>query len=175
MEIRTFEPRWLEGAKSALKDAFYRPESDPRYNEWEFADYVTRDPGFLPELCLVALEGEQVVGYVALTEARVGDSAGLALAPLGVRKDRQNRGVGTALVNEAIARAKGGSWPWIALLGGDYYRRFGFEKAAAGGLDVTDNAFDKEHLQILRLNENEPPRGRLVYCGAFYDDKGNLL
>lgn len=177
MEIKTFEKSHLEQTKAALKSAFYREESNNIFNEWEFAEALLKSGGYIPELCLIALEGKTVIGYNALTRAEIGDCCGLALGPLGVRKEYQNRGVGSALVNESIRRAKQLSYPWIALLGGDYYSRFGFESGKPHGIWVSNNMFDNEHLQILFLDkaENVKTSGKLKYCDAFYDEDGNLL
>ena len=126
---------------------------------------------------MVALERKTVIGYNALTRAEIGDRYGLALGPLGVRKEYQNSGVGSALVTECICRAKKLNYPWIALLGGDYYSRFGFESGRPHEIWVSNNMFDNEHLQILFLDKSEKGRtsGKLKYCDAFYDADGNLL
>ena len=98
MEIKTFENSHLEQTKAALKSAFYHEGSNNIFNEWEFAEALLKSSGYLPELCVIALEGETVIGYNALTRAEIGDCYGLALGPLGVRKEYQNSGVGSALV-----------------------------------------------------------------------------
>lgn len=51
---------------------------------------------------MIALDGETVIGYNILTKAEIGGQAGLALGPLGVQKEYQNTGVGSALVKECI-------------------------------------------------------------------------
>lgn len=177
MEIKTFERSYLKGTKDALKSAFYREESNELFNEWEFAQSLLKSDGYIPELCLIVLDGENVVGYNALTKANIGSFPGLALGPLGVRKEYQNMGIGSVLVKECIERAEKSGFSWIALLGGDFYSRFGFESGKSYGITVSENEFDNEHIQILFLNaslKNEIS-GRLVYCDAFYDMDGNLL
>ena len=72
---------------------------------------LTISDGYVPDLCVIALEGETVIGYNALTKARIGDQPGLALGPLGVRKEYQNTGVGSALVKECIRRAGESGYP----------------------------------------------------------------
>lgn len=42
---------------------------------------------------MVALEGENVIGYNALTRAEIGGQPGVALEPLGVGNEYQNKGV----------------------------------------------------------------------------------
>ena len=177
MEIKTFKPSYLQGTKDTLKSAFYNEKSNDIFNEWEFAQTLLKSDGYLPKLCVIALNEEKVVGYNALTKAKIGSSVGLALGPLGVRKEYQNTGIGSALVKESIKRAEKSGFLWIALLGGNYYSRFGFESGKHYGITVSENEFDNEHLQILFLDKSIKDRvsGRLVYCDAFYDADGNLL
>ncbi len=175
MIIKTFEISYLHDTKDALKSAFYHENSNDVFNEWEFAEKLLKSDGYLKELCVIALDGEKVVGYNALTKAKIGNSSGLALGPLGVRKEYQNKGIGSALVEECIKRAEKFGFSWIALLGGDYYLRFGFESGKKYGITISENEFDNEHLQILFLDKSDKISGKLVYCDAFYDCEGNLL
>ena len=177
MEIKTFDISYLNETKETLKSAFYHENSNEIYNEWEFAERVIKSDGYVPELCLIAVEGGKVVGYNVLTKASAGGQTGLALGPLGVRKGYQNSGVGSALVKECIRRAKTLGYSWIMVLGGDYYSRFGFEGSKAYGITVSDNEFENDHLQILYLDNAARGKvsGKMVYCDAFYDPEGNLL
>lgn len=177
MEIKTFEISYLQETKTVLKSAFFHEGSNEIFNEWEFAEIVLKSNGYLPELCVIALDGETVIGYNALTKAEIGGQSGLALGPLGVQKEYQNAGVGSALVKECIRRAAKLNYPWIALLGGDYYSRFGFESGKPYGITVSDNEFDNDHIQIMFLDSlaKNKTSGKLVYCDAFYDSDGDLL
>ena len=160
MEVKTFDISQLEEAKAALKEAFLREEYDENYNEWEFA-----------------WQDGRLVGYNILTEAAIGESQGLALGPLGVRPAYQNQGAGSLLVEESLRRAKAAGYPWVAVLGGSYYARFGFEPCAPYSITVSEDAFANEHLQILFFQEEAKAQaaGRITYCDAFYDGDGNLL
>jgi len=177
MEIKTFEFSYLQETKTVLKSVFFHEGSNEVFNEWEFAETVLKSDGYLPELCVIALEGEAVIGYNILTKAEIDGQSGLALGPLGVKKEYQNTGVGSALVKECINRATKLNYPWIVVLGGDYYSWFGFESGRPYGITVSDDEFCNEHLQILFLNDLEKNKtsGKLVYCDAFYDSDGNLL
>lgn len=177
MEIRTFDASYLPEVKVLLKDLFLHEGSDDNFNEWEFAEKVLQSDGYIPELCLIATEDGKVVGYNIITTATINQTKGLALGPLGVKEDYQNKGVGSRLVEESIHRAKQTGYSWIVLLGGDYYERFGFEKGKAFNITVSDNEFENEHIQILFLDKNarETTSGKLIYCDAFYDENGNLL
>ena len=112
-----------------------------------------------------------------MTAAAIGEQKGLALGPLAVKKECQNKGIGTRLVRESIQRAQESGYPWITVLGGDYYSRFGFKAGKLYGITVSDNAFENDHIQILFLNCNTESRvsGKIIYCNSFYDSDGNLL
>ena len=169
MEVKTFDISQLEEAKAALKEAFLREEYDENYNEWEFAQRVLQSPGYVPSLCLTAWQDGRLVGYNILTEAAIGESQGLALGPLGVRPAYQSQGAGSLLVEESLRRAKAAGYPWVAVLGGSYYARFGFEPCAPYGITVSEDAFANEHLQILFFQEEAKAQaaGRITYCDAF--------
>lgn len=177
MELKTFDASYLHEVKSVLKEVFFRENSDMFFNEWEFAESVMKTKGYIPELCLIALQNDKVIGYNALTTAFIGKTEGLALGPLGVKTEYQNQGIGSSLVKESIRRAKKAGYPWIILLGGNYYSRFGFEKGQAYQIVVSDNDSDNAHIQILFLNDDvrDITSGKLKYCDAFYDSQGNLL
>lgn len=177
MEIKTFEMKYLQETKVTLKNIFFHEGSNEVFNEWEFAETVLESDGYIPSLCLIAIDGEKVIGYNALTRAKINGQVGLALGPLGVQKEYQNNGVGTALVKECIRKAMESGYSWIALLGGSYYSRFGFESGKIYGITVSDHEFDNEHLQILFLDRSLKNKvsGKLYYCNAFYDKEGNLL
>lgn len=177
MEIKTFDISYLQEVKTVLKSVFSHEGSNEVFNEWEFAEAVLKSDGYLPELCVIALDGEKVIGYNALTKAKIGGQSGLALGPLGVQKEYQNTGVGSALVKECIRRATEFNYSWIVLLGGEFYSRFGFENGKPYGITVSDHEFDNDHIQILFLDKlkREKPSGKLIYCDAFYDSEGNLL
>lgn len=177
MEIKSFECSYLEDVKKLLKAAFYRENSNAVLNEWEFAETVLQDAGYKPYLCLIAVEKDEVIGYNILTAAAIGEQKGLALGPLAVKEEYQNKGIGTRLVRESIQRAQESGYPWIAVLGGDYYSRFGFKAGRLYGITVSDNAFENDHIQILFLNRSTESRvsGKIIYCNSFYDSNGNLL
>jgi len=127
-----------------------------------------RDRGEL--VCsLVAEEGADVVGHIALSEVTVdGVSARtLGLAPVAVTPVRQGDGIGGALIDEALRRAAADGWRAVVLLGhATYYPRFGFAPAAPQGL--TGDYGDHDGWMARSLVDGEPvPTGHARYCSAF--------
>jgi putative acetyltransferase len=103
-------------------------------------------------LSLVAKDGEDVVGHILFSPAKIvqpeGESIfGMGLAPLAVLPVYQGLGIGSALSQEGLKRMEMAHHPFVIVLGHpSYYPRFGFEKASTYGIisafkDVPDEAF----------------------------------
>lgn len=106
---------------------------------------------YLPEFSVVATLADEVVGHVISTRGWVGDYGLLGLGPIGVTPRLQRHGIGTALMNDTIARANAAGEGGIALLGSpEYYPRFGFVPAASLGVQPPEEAWG-EHFQLLPL------------------------
>ncbi len=94
----------------------------------------------------------------------------LLLSPLGVRPDRQGRGIGSALCRAAIRVARARPEPLIVVQGHpDYYPRFGFQRGRQLGIEppLKLGAIDRAWM-VLRLPAWTPAiHGRVVYPPAF--------
>jgi putative acetyltransferase len=122
----------------------------------------------VPELTLVAVDGDDIIGHVMqshVTLRRDEDLRVLALAPLAVVPARQRDGIGGALMRETIRLADERREPLIVLLGHPaYYPRFGFENARALGIEPPTPAFPDAAFMVRRLSEYEPRyRGAVIY------------
>ena len=117
-------------------------------------------------LDLVAIRSEEVVGHVL---GSWGDLAGrpvVGIAPLAVRPPDQGSGVGTALMQEVIARGNLARLPFVLLLGDPgYYLRFGFEPASAHGVWYSQGEPGDPHFMVRRLSAfSECPEGEYHYA-----------
>ena len=109
----------------------------------------------------VAEEEGEVVGHVQMSRAWVGESAVLALGPIGVKPERQGKGIGSSLVRAALEEARRRDEPVVILLGEPaYYGRFGFAPAARYGLrkpyagtQDDDFVIEEGDFQIAALDE----------------------
>jgi putative acetyltransferase len=124
---------------------------------------------------LVARVDGQIVGHLMLTpalldapRAQVGVEV---LSPIGVLPRLQGRGIGTALIDRALAGARAREVPLVFLEGDPrYYARVGFRRASGLGfrspsLRIPDPAF-----QVHPLDAHEPwMTGTLVYPDAFWN------
>jgi putative acetyltransferase len=108
-------------------------------------------------LSLVAFADGKVVGHIlfspAVIEGKHGKLVGTGLAPLAVLPEYQRKGIGTQLMQTAIARIKEGGCPYIIVIGHpEYYPRFGFESAGRFGININGNVPD-EAFMILILDK----------------------
>jgi putative acetyltransferase len=122
---------------------------------------------FVPELSLVAeVEGE-IVGHVILSYVDVepGSRRVLQLGPIAVLPSHQRRGIGSALMEEALRLADARGEP-LVLIEGDprYYERFGFRRADESGIGPPEGARGPQFFMMCPLSAYDPSlRGRAVY------------
>ena len=110
--------------------------------------------GLMPAdgLSFVAVDGERIVGTVRLWNvACESGEAALLLGPMAVASDCRNRGIGGALVRQAIDAAKVLGHRAVILVGDEpYYSRFGFSAAKTGNLTLP-GPFERHRLLALEL------------------------
>ena len=128
---------------------------DEAYGAARFAKTSQRlREGRLPAdgLSLVATDRGRIVGTVRLWNVAAGPGrAALLLGPLAVHPACRNRGIGTALMRRAIARARLAGHRAVILVGdAPYYGRFGFAAAPTGELWMPGR-FDRDRLLALEL------------------------
>ncbi len=116
-------------------------------------------------ISLVADESGQIVGHVLLSRMDAPFPA-LALAPVSVIPSKQRSGIGSALVKEAVNRARSECWAAIFVLGDpNYYERFGFEREAAAGFT---SPYAGRHFMALKLSPQlSATTGELRHAPAF--------
>jgi putative acetyltransferase len=121
-------------------------------------------------LALVAERADgSIIGYVAFPrlwiECPGAELAAVGLAPLAVAPDMQRQGVGSALVQRAIALLAQRGEQLVFVVGSpSYYARFGF---AAAGASRFGSPYRGEHFMVLRLTQAAPWQGCVRYPSAF--------
>jgi len=117
-------------ARDALLDAAFGPL---RFRK---SSQRLRD-GRLPAegLSLIACEGEALLGTVRLWHVDASGRPALLLGPLAVDAACRAQGLGSALMEDALARAAAAGHGAVLLVGdAAYYRRFGFDAAPTAHL-----------------------------------------
>jgi putative acetyltransferase len=123
MKIREEEPSDFPAIEALLQQVFG--------STYEAALVRRLRSDALVAIALIAEDEKDIVGHIVLswlpTKIDGRPIRAVALAPMAVRPDRQRRGIGTALVRDALRiAALAGAGAAIVLGHPTYYSRFGF-------------------------------------------------
>ena len=119
--------------------------------EAKLVDLLRKSSTFIPELSLVAIIYDNIVGHILFTKIKIIDDKGnenesLALAPMAVSPKHQKSGIGGQLIKNGLDKAREMNFKSVIVLGHDkYYPKFGFEPTTKWGItapyDVPTNVF----------------------------------
>lgn len=156
MHIRAETPRDHKAVSRVVTQAFGRPQEARLVDE-------LRAGGALV-VSLVAEQNGEIRGHVALSRL-VAPANALALAPVAVLPSFQKRGIGSALIRDALGRAQSLGAGMVFVLGEpDFYDRFGFTGTEAAPFTCD---FAGPYFQALRLNREPVAAGPVIYAEAF--------
>ena len=146
----------------AITTAAFAPSRPPNQvvPEATLIDELRATPAWLPTLSLVAVTPtDEAIGHVLGTRGHVGHDPVVALGPLSVRPDRQQNGVGSALMHAILGAADALGESLVVLLGDPaYYRRFGFELSTAYQITPPKPEW-QPHFQVRVLTQYQPRQG----------------
>ena len=140
--------------------------------EAQLVDELRNSDGFVPDLSLVAELNGRVVGHVVLSKVKLKNSQGnseiLALGPMSVVPSQSHRGIGSELIEAAIARAKPLCYTAIVVAGyPENYQRFGFRPAKDWGISC-NLAIPDDALKAMELKDGIlAPGGEVEYPEMF--------
>ena len=167
MDIRKEKPKDHDAIYAVVKAAFDSAEHADG-NEQDLVVALRKGESYIPELSLVAEDGEKVIGHIMFTKARVGQTTVLALAPLSVLPEYQRKGIGTALIKEGHRIAKDLGYGYSVVLGSEnYYPRVGYVPADTLGISAP---FDvpRENFMAYKVTGNAPDvHGTMTYAKEF--------
>jgi putative acetyltransferase len=128
--------------------------------EARLVDLLRESEAFVPELSLVAVAGEEMLGHILFTRIKIINERGkevesLALAPLAVKPEYQNQGIGEKLINAGLERAKALNSRSVIVLGhAHYYPKFGFEPTIKWNIKAPFEKVAVDNYMGLELVEN---------------------
>lgn len=156
-----------ETVYSVVQQAFESAEHADG-NEQDLVENLRKSDAFVPELSLVAVLDDKIIGYILFTKARIGEETVLALAPLAVLPAYQGKGIGTALIREGHKVAGKLGYGYSVVLGSEtYYPKFGYVPASRFGIKAPFDAPD-ENFMAYKLNENKGAvSGTMEYAREF--------
>lgn len=163
MAIRSVTPADHRVVEAVITAAFNQRD------EADLVEQLRRDGDVLFER--VATLGDAVVGHILFSRLPIIGSdksiiAAASLAPLCVRPDCQNRGIGADLVGAGLDECRKRRIPAIIVVGDpDYYQRFGFTAIAARPLAAP---FAGPHFMAIELQPGVlKDGGKVRYPTAF--------
>ena len=152
---------------NVIKEAFQNAEHSDG-NEQDLVVELRKSKSFIPELSLVAVEDDRIVGHILFTKAYVQDVEVLALAPLSVLPDYQNKGIGLSLIatGHDIARKLG--YEYSVVLGHPkYYPKAGYIPASKYGIKAPFEVEDENFMAINLAGGQYKLNGVIEYDKAF--------
>lgn len=174
LQYRTEQPKDFAEVAQLIEAAF-ATEVHSDHREHHLVARLRLSPAFIPKLSIVAeLEG-QILGHILLTKAHIQNEQQkietLALAPVSVLPEAQNKGIGRSLIREAHQRATVLGFASIVLLGhADYYPRLGYVPASRYKVSFPFDAPDENCMIVaLQANSLDGICGKVVYPAAFYE------
>jgi len=141
--------------------------------EADLIDDLRKTESFIPELSLVAIQNEEVIGHILFSQivikSKKRSTSALALAPMAVHPEFQNKGVGSKLVLRGLEDCRRLGHEIVVLIGHPgYYPRFGFLPARDRGLEVPFPVPD-EAFMVLELVPGalKKAKGEIIYPCPF--------
>ena len=162
IKIRKEKPEDIEQIHDLTVAAFLDAEHADHTEQ--FIVKALRDSGALA-ISLVAEEDSQIIGHVALSPVTISDGASdwYGLGPISVLPNKQGKGIGSQLMDEAISELRSLGANGCVLLGDPgYYFRFGFKPR--DGIVLPD--VPAEYFQVLLL-AGTYPQGTVSYHESF--------
>jgi predicted N-acetyltransferase YhbS len=161
VSVRDERPGDAAGIRELVREAFRLAEHSSG-TEWKIVDAL-REAGALT-VSLVADDGDDLVGYVAVSPVAIDGAAGWhGLGPVAVVPEQQGKGIGSALIEAALDRLKISDASGCVVLGEPaFYARFGFSHdPVLSYADVPPPYFQ------VRSFGPERPLGQVHYHPAF--------
>ena len=154
IEIRQESQKDYEEVYRVVKTAFETAEHSDG-NEQDLVVALRNSDSFIPELSLVAVKDDKIVGYILFTKIKIENHEEIALAPLAVLPEYQKQGIGSMLIEQGHKIAKQLGYHYSIVLGSEnYYPKFGYIPAIQYGIQAPFDVAD-ENFMAVKLNETD--------------------
>lgn len=165
--IRAEQQTDYEKIRHVVTEAFKTAEHSDG-NEQNLVETLRKSQSFIPELSLVAVKDDELVGHILFTKAFVNKTEVLALAPLSVLPAYQNQGIGLSLIRRGHEIAKSSGYKFSVVLGhARYYPKAGYVPASRYGIKAPFEAADENFMAICLNDTDCRLNGIIRYDAAF--------
>ncbi|WP_417887578.1 GNAT family N-acetyltransferase [Zunongwangia sp.] len=173
IKIRQEKPEDHQEVFELIRETFLQ-ESNSDHQEHFLVNRLRKSSYFLPQLSLVAEYDHKIVGYVLLIRITIQNDKdkfpALALAPIAVLPNFQQKGIGSKLLSIVHKKAKNLDYELVIVLGHEeYYPRFGYEQANKFDIQAPFEVPAKNFmLKELTPNAAQHISGMVVYPEVFH-------
>ena len=167
LKVRQENKNDYEQIYNVVKTAFENAEYSDG-NEQDLVNDLRKSDSFIPELSLVAVKDNKIVGHILFTKIRIGKHEELALAPLAVLPKYQRQEIGKKLIEAGHKIAKEFGYNYSIVLGSKkYYQKFGYISAIEYGIKAPFEV-SNENFMAIKLNDTEVEiKGTVQYAKEF--------
>ena len=154
----------------------YKTVTYSNHCEQIMVERLRNSNAFIPELSIVAEEDNKILGHILLTRIQIhkGDQSfdSLILAPLSIRAEYQNKGIGKRLVLESHRVAKDLGFEFVAVLGhAEYYSKFGYVMTSKYDIEIPIKISEANSMitSLTAGNFSEIAGGKIEYSDEFFE------
>ena len=158
--------------EEVVKEAFANEEYSDQ-SEHRLVASLRNSDEFIPDLSLVALHRDKIIVSKIFIVKGEKSIESLALAPVSVLPNYQNKGVGQSLIQKSLEVAEKLNFDSVIVMGhSEYYPKFEFKKASNWGIKAPFEVPD-EFLMAIELKKNalDKTSGIIQYSDAFFEWK----
>ena len=167
LEIRQENKNDYDEVYKVIKEAFETAEHSDG-NEQDLVVNLRKSDNFIPELSLVAIQDNKIVGYILFTKIKIGEYEELALAPLGILPKYQKQGIGKKLIEKGHQIAKKLGYHYSVVLGSEnYYSKSGYVPASRYGIKAPFEVPDENYMTIKMNDTDMEITGVVEYAKEF--------
>lgn len=163
-----------ESTELVVEKAFRNTEHTD-HKEHFLVDKLRKSEAFVPKLSLIAELDEKIVGHAMFTKLMIKkddkEYTSLALAPVSVLPEYQNKGIGSLLIREGLKIANEIGFKSVIVLGhSEYYPRFGFKAASLWNIKAPFEV-PEDNFMVLKLEDRclDNISGIVVYPKEFFE------
>lgn len=167
LEIRKETKQDYEEVYKIVKEAFASAEHSDG-NEQDLVVSLRDSDSFIPELSLVAIKDDKIVGHILFTKIKIGEDEELTLAPLAILPEYQRQGIGKKLIERGHKIAQELGYHYCVVLGSErYYPKTGYVPANRYGIKAPFEVLNENFMAIKLNDTNQEINGIVEYAKEF--------
>lgn len=125
-------------------------------DEQDYVNALRKSQKYIPELALVAIKDDHIVGHIMLTKMLINEEKNtqeqLVLSPISVQLEYRLQGIARALIEKSLERAKEMGYAAVFLCGApEFYHKIGFRETTEFGIFHKNKSLDRKFVMVREL------------------------